>query len=92
MHANKLGYKICQVPTARVYPRNEVPSKIKGITSNLKLLKEIFKISISKTQSRAEHALTINLITKQYSNNLLLENNTLKLKKLQPMLQYKIAA
>ena len=50
VHANNLGYKICQVPTARVYPKNEVPSKIKGIYSNLKLLKEIFKISISKTK------------------------------------------
>ena len=50
VHANKLGYKICQVPTARVYPKNEVPSKIKGINSNLKLLKEIFKIAMSKTK------------------------------------------
>ena len=50
VHASKLGYKICQVPTVRVYPKNEVPSKIKGIYSNLKLLKEIFKIAISKTK------------------------------------------
>ena len=49
-HAKKLGYKICQVPTARVYPKNEVPSKIKGVSSNLKLLKEIFKIAMSKTK------------------------------------------
>ena len=30
VHAKKLGYKVCQVPTGRVYPKNEVPSKIKG--------------------------------------------------------------
>ena len=50
VHVKKLGYKACQVPTRRVYPKNEVPSKIKGFSSNLKLLKEIFNLAYSKTR------------------------------------------
>ena len=50
VHAKKLGYKICQVPTIRSYPKNEVPSKIKGFSSNFKLLKEIFHLAYSKTR------------------------------------------
>lgn len=50
VHAKKLGYRVCQVPTGRVYPKNEVPSKIKGFSSNLKLLREIFNLACSKTR------------------------------------------
>ena len=50
VHVKKLGYKACQVPTKRVYPKNEVPSKIKGFSSNFKLLKEIFHLAYSKTR------------------------------------------
>ena len=50
VHVKKLGYKVCQVPTSRVYPKNELPSKIKGISSNLKLLREIFNLAYSKTR------------------------------------------
>ncbi|WP_302279486.1 glycosyltransferase family 2 protein [Brachyspira pilosicoli] len=51
VHVKKLGYKACQVPTTRVYPENEVPSKIKGFSSNFKLLKEILNLAYSKTRS-----------------------------------------
>lgn len=51
VHVKKLGYKACQVPTIRVYPKNEIPSKIKGFSSNFKLLKEIFNLAYSKTRS-----------------------------------------
>ena len=51
VHVKKLGYKVCQVPTNRFYPKNEVPSKIKGFSSNLKLLKEIFNLAFSKTKN-----------------------------------------
>ena len=54
VHVKKLGYKVCQVPTTRVYPKNEVPSKIKGFSSNLKLLKEIFNLACSKNQTRPD--------------------------------------
>lgn len=50
VHVKKLGYNVCQVPTDRIYPKNEVPSKIKGIYSNFKLLIDIFKIAISQTR------------------------------------------
>ena len=50
VHVKKLGYKACQVPTTRVYPKNEVPSKIKGFSSNFKLLNAIFSLAISKTR------------------------------------------
>ena len=51
VHVKKLGYKACQVPTIRVYPKNEIPSKIKGFSSNFKLLKEIFNLAYSKIRS-----------------------------------------
>ena len=50
VHVKKLGYKVCQVPTTRVYPKNEVPSKIKGFSSNFKLLKEILNLAYSQTR------------------------------------------
>ena len=50
VHVKKLGYKVCQVPTTRIYPKNEVPSKIKGLSSNFKLLKEILNLAYSKTR------------------------------------------
>ncbi|MEI0490800.1 glycosyltransferase family 2 protein, partial [Brachyspira pulli] len=50
VHVKKLGYKVCQVPTVRKYPKNEIPSKIKGMSSNFKLLKEIINLACSKTR------------------------------------------
>ena len=50
VHAKKLGYRVVQVPTSRVYPKNEVPSKIKGFSPNFKLLKAIISLSFSKTK------------------------------------------
>ena len=50
VHVKKLGYKVCQVHTGRIYPRNEVPSKIKGFSSDFKILKEIFNLAYSKTR------------------------------------------
>ena len=49
VHVKKLGYKVCQVPTIRVYPKNEVPSKIKGLV-NIKLLLYIIQNAFSKTR------------------------------------------
>ena len=50
VHAKKLGYKVSQIPITRVYPKNEVPSKIKGIFSNFTLLIEIIQLAFSKTK------------------------------------------
>ena len=50
VHVKKLGYKVCQVPTTRVYPKNQVPSKIKGMSRNLTLFIEIVKLAFSKTK------------------------------------------
>lgn len=35
----KLGYKCIELPTARIYPQGEVPTKIKGMSGNIKLIK-----------------------------------------------------
>ena len=96
VHVKKLRYKACQVPTSRFYPKNEVPSKIKGFSSNLKLLKEIFNLAYSKTrpdqtrpdQTRPDQTRPeINICT----DYICIYNNS-KYKKLQPMLQFNIAA
>ncbi|WP_157147171.1 glycosyltransferase family 2 protein [Brachyspira pilosicoli] len=50
VHAKKLGYKVTQVPITRIYPKNEVPSKIKGIHSNFILLMDIIQLAFSKTK------------------------------------------
>lgn len=44
----KLGYKVCQIPTKRFYPKNEVPSKIKGINANLSFFRTILKQAFFK--------------------------------------------
>lgn len=49
VHVKKLGYKVCQVPTIRKYPKNEVPSKIKGMV-NVKLFLYIIQNAFSKTK------------------------------------------
>ncbi|WP_297295700.1 glycosyltransferase family 2 protein [uncultured Brachyspira sp.] len=49
VHVKKLGYKACQVPTIRKYPKNEIPSKIKGIV-NIKLFFYIIQNAFSKTK------------------------------------------
>lgn len=49
VHAKKLGYKVAQIPTTRVYPKNKVPTKVKGIRQNLKVLKDIIYLAFSKT-------------------------------------------
>lgn len=51
VHVKKLGYKVCQVPTTRIYPKNQVPSKIKGMSKNLNLFIEILKLAFSKTKN-----------------------------------------
>ena len=50
VHVKKLGYKACQIPTTRVYPKNKVPSKIKGLSIHFRLLKEIVSLAFSKTK------------------------------------------
>ena len=44
----RLGYKACQVPTTRAYPRDELPSKIRGVFAYAKLLKNIIALAFSK--------------------------------------------
>ena len=74
VHVKKLGYKVCQVPTTRIYPKNEVPSKIKGLSSNFKLLKEILNLAYSKTRPDQ---------TRPIINNNYIYYNNLKYNKLQ---------
>jgi dolichol-phosphate mannosyltransferase len=38
----KLGYKCLELPTARIYPEGEVPTKIKGMRGNVQLIKVLF--------------------------------------------------
>ena len=90
VHVKKLGYKVCQVPTNRFYPKNEIPSKIKGISSNFKLLKEIFSLAYSKT--RPDQTRPDQTRPEIICNDYIYFYNNSKYKKLQPMLQYKIAA
>lgn len=52
VHGKNLGYKVCQVPTERLYPKDIVPSKIKGLSGNFKFLKIIVKQAFSKTKKR----------------------------------------
>ncbi|WP_300369696.1 glycosyltransferase family 2 protein [Brachyspira sp.] len=40
----KLGYSVCQVPTSRIYPKSELPSKIKGFSSNFNFFKLLLKL------------------------------------------------
>ncbi|WP_278846932.1 glycosyltransferase family 2 protein [Brachyspira pilosicoli] len=47
VHVKKLGYKVCQVPTIRKYPKNQMPSKIKGML-NIKLFFYIIQNAFSK--------------------------------------------
>lgn len=41
--APKLGYKCVEIPTARLYPEGEVPTKISAIRGNLEVLRILFK-------------------------------------------------
>jgi glycosyltransferase involved in cell wall biosynthesis len=43
---SKTGYKVCEVPVSRIYPENKkVPTKIRGIRSQLKILSILLKSS-----------------------------------------------
>ncbi|WP_198295194.1 glycosyltransferase family 2 protein [Brachyspira murdochii] len=89
VHAKKLSYKVCQVPTSRVYPKGAIPSKIKGMRDNFELFIDIFKLAYSKTrpdQTRPDQTrINICIDYIYYYDNP-------KYQKLQPMLQYKIAS
>lgn len=39
--APRLGFKVVEIPVARVYPRGDVPTKIKGMGAYLKILHEL---------------------------------------------------
>lgn len=41
--APRMGYKCLEVPTSRVYPEGAVPTKIKGLRSNLQLIAVLFR-------------------------------------------------
>ncbi|MEG0617206.1 MAG: glycosyltransferase family 2 protein [Oscillospiraceae bacterium] len=44
VRASQLGLKVCEVPVARIYPKNEAaPTKIKGVKGNADLMKILFK-------------------------------------------------
>ena len=90
VHVKKLGYKACQVPTIRVYPKNEIPSKIKGFSSNFKLLKEIFNLAYSKIRSdqiRSDQIRSDQIRPRIICSDYIYIYSNLKYKKLQPMLQ-----
>ncbi|MEI0551448.1 glycosyltransferase family 2 protein [Brachyspira intermedia] len=55
VHAKKLGYKVAQIPTTRVYPKNQLPTKVKGVKQNLKVLKDIIYLAFSKTKKIDEN-------------------------------------
>lgn len=44
--APKMGYKCLELPTARRYPKGEVPTKISVISGNWSVLKVLFKASL----------------------------------------------
>jgi dolichol-phosphate mannosyltransferase len=44
----KLGYKCLELPTSRIYPKGEVPTKIKGLSGNINLLKVLFYACLGK--------------------------------------------
>ena len=47
--ASRLGLKTCEIPVTRAYPKNEkTPTKIKGISGNMKMLKPLFEIARGK--------------------------------------------
>lgn len=41
--APRMGFKCLEVPTSRVYPEGDVPTKIKGLRSNLQLIDVLFR-------------------------------------------------
>jgi dolichol-phosphate mannosyltransferase len=41
--AKKLGYRFCEVPVSRIYPRHNVPTKISVFKGNVNLLKILLK-------------------------------------------------
>lgn len=46
--APRLGYKCLEVPTSRVYPRGEVPTKISSFRGNWDVLKTLFKACLGQ--------------------------------------------
>lgn len=53
--AKSFGYKITEVPTAGVYPKGKVVTKITSISSHIKLLKLIFDLSFSKKLGKSNN-------------------------------------
>ncbi len=44
--ASRLGYRVCEIPVARVYPDSgKVPTKITGIGGKLRLLAELLRVT-----------------------------------------------
>ncbi len=44
VRAARLGFRMTEIPVNRRYPKNEVPSKIKGVGGNLNILREVFEV------------------------------------------------
>lgn len=48
----KLGYKCIELPTSRIYPEGEVPTKISSFRGNLSVLEVLFKACLGKYNTR----------------------------------------
>lgn len=55
IRAGQLGFRTCEVPVERVYPRNEkTPTKIKGFRGNFAVLMTLFSACANKFAPRSE--------------------------------------
>jgi len=52
--APRLGYACKEIPTARHYPRGEVPTKISGVRGNLRLLLTLFRAAAGSYNPRSD--------------------------------------
>ena len=50
--APKLGFKCIEVPSSRIYPKGQVPTKISSFKGNLELLKVLFTASLGGYNNR----------------------------------------
>lgn len=44
----RLGYRCIELPTSRVYPEGEVPTKITGLSGNVELLRVLARASTGR--------------------------------------------
>ena len=46
VRAKQIGFKVCEIPVTRGYPKNEIPSKIKSFSSHINLLSTVLKTAL----------------------------------------------